>query len=49
MGDHRDSSNDSRRIGPIPVSRVKGRALVIYMSFDRTTGWRGHRAFTVVD
>jgi signal peptidase I len=49
MGDHRDSSNDSRRIGPIPVTRVKGRALVIYMSIDRTTGWRGSRAFSVVD
>jgi len=49
MGDHRDSSNDSRRIGPIPVTRVKGRALVIYMSIDRTSGWRGSRAFTVVD
>jgi len=49
LGDHRDSSNDSRRIGPIPVTRVKGRALVIYMSIDRTTGWRGSRAFSVVD
>jgi len=34
MGDHRDQSNDSRRpgLGPIPVSRIKGKALMIYWS-----------------
>jgi signal peptidase I len=34
MGDHRDRSNDSRnpRVGMIPATRVKGRALAIYWS-----------------
>jgi len=34
MGDHRDQSNDSRRpgLGPIPVHRIKGKALMIYWS-----------------
>ncbi len=41
-GDHRDRSNDSTntQIGPIPVERVKGKALVIYLSCDeRHDGW----------
>ena len=29
MGDHRDRSNDSRRLGPIPVTRVRGRVLFV--------------------
>jgi signal peptidase I len=34
LGDHRDSSNDSRNpaVGVIPVTRVKGKALTIYWS-----------------
>ena len=34
LGDHRDSSNDSRNpaVGAIPINRVKGRALSIYWS-----------------
>jgi signal peptidase I len=32
LGDHRDRSNDSRRLDSIAVSRVKGKALVIYWS-----------------
>ena len=33
-GDHRDRSNDSTnpRIGPVPINRIKGRALSIYLS-----------------
>ncbi len=41
-GDHRDRSNDSTnpRIGPVPISRVKGRALFIYLScVDEPGGW----------
>lgn len=36
LGDHRDRSNDSRNpsIGMIPVSRLKGRAAVLYWSHD---------------
>ena len=29
VGDHRDRSNDSRRLGPIPVTRVRGRVLFV--------------------
>ena len=29
MGDHRDRSNDSRSLGPIPVTRVSGRVLFV--------------------
>jgi signal peptidase I len=34
MGDHRDMSNDSRNpdLGPISVTRIKGRGLAIYWS-----------------
>jgi len=40
LGDHRDSSNDSRNplIGAVPSSRVKGKTLFIYMS------WKNSRA-----
>jgi len=41
-GDHRDHSNDSTNplIGAIPVRRVKGKALFIYLSCDeRDDGW----------
>jgi len=40
LGDHRDSSNDSRNplIGAVPSSRVKGKALFIYMSWKNTRG-----------
>jgi signal peptidase I len=38
LGDHRDSSNDSRNplIGAVPTSRIKGKALFIYMSWKNT-------------
>ncbi len=34
MGDNRNNSSDSRFWGPLPLSRVKGKALTIYMSVD---------------
>ena len=34
MGDNRDNSNDSRFWGPVPESYVKGRAFMVYWSFD---------------
>jgi signal peptidase I len=54
LGDHRDSSNDSRNpgVGAIPVERVKGRALSIYWSTglkgmwgDGPEGFRSERMF----
>jgi signal peptidase I len=34
MGDNRDNSNDSRFWGSVPASYVKGRAFMIYWSFE---------------
>lgn len=41
MGDHRDNSNDSRSWGTVPESHVKGRAFVVYWSFDNAEGETG--------
>jgi signal peptidase I len=34
MGDNRDNSRDSRFWGTLPVSQVKGRAVVVYWSYE---------------
>jgi len=34
MGDNRDNSNDSRYWGPVPRGSIKGRAFMIYWSFE---------------
>jgi signal peptidase I len=47
LGDHRDSSNDSRSIGMIPFNRLKGKALAIYWSNDQD-GFRWNRVFQPV-
>jgi signal peptidase I len=56
LGDHRDRSNDSRSLGPIPLSRVKGRVLSIYWSnaggsagCASVEGLRTERMFKAVD
>ena len=36
LGDNRDSSQDSRVFGPVPRSTVRGRAFLVYWSFDTT-------------
>jgi signal peptidase I len=44
LGDNRDESQDSRVFGSVPMSTVRGRAWLIYWSFERpaTDGeWRG--------
>ncbi|HEV2386809.1 MAG TPA: signal peptidase I [Candidatus Acidoferrales bacterium] len=35
MGDHRDSSNDSRVFGPVPRRFIYGKAVFAYWPFDR--------------
>ena len=39
MGDNRDRSYDSRYWGPVPVYDIKGKALIIYWSWDREDRW----------
>lgn len=34
MGDNRGDSQDSRYWGPLPVGSVKGRAFVLYWSYE---------------
>jgi signal peptidase I len=44
MGDNRDNSLDSRFWGPVPLTYVKGRAVLIYWSYEAKRDdweWRG--------
>jgi signal peptidase I len=44
LGDNRDRSLDSRFWGPVPLTYVKGRAVLIYWSFESERGdaeWQG--------
>lgn len=34
MGDNRDNSHDSRFWGPLPISMIKGKAMIRYFSWD---------------
>jgi len=34
LGDNRDESQDSRVFGPVPRSTIRGRAMLVYWSFD---------------
>jgi signal peptidase I len=54
LGDNRDNSHDSRFWGPVPVENVKGRAVLIYWSFESPPSdgqWRsfGHRLRQLAD
>jgi signal peptidase I len=39
MGDNRDQSYDSRFWGPVPITDIKGQALIIYWSWDGPDHW----------
>jgi len=44
MGDNRERSYDSRFWGPLPMSDIKGRAFIIYFSWNHESHWlRGSR------
>ncbi len=46
MGDNRDNSRDSRVWGSVPAAYVKGRAFMVYWSFDggrQSLDWPGYR------
>jgi len=41
LGDNRDSSDDSRYWGTIPVSHLEGRVIMIWLSLDWMNMWAG--------
>ena len=43
MGDNRDRSSDSRYWGTVPRSMIKGRAFMVYWSFEGTPARRKRR------
>lgn len=46
MGDNRDNSNDSRFWGSVPADHIKGRAFLIYWSFEdagESADWPGYQ------
>jgi signal peptidase I len=50
MGDNRNQSYDSRFWGPVPITDIKGQALVIYWSWDGPDRWvRWERLGRLVD
>ena len=38
MGDNRDNSHDSRFWGPLPLNLIKGKAMILYWSWDAERG-----------
>lgn len=50
MGDNRYNSSDSRRFGEVPVDRLRGKAEIIYWSYERLFLWpRWERLLMLID
>lgn len=50
MGDNREQSFDSRFWGPVPIADIKGKAILIYWSWDGADRWvRWERLGRLVD
>lgn len=49
LGDNRDSSQDSRRFGTLPLTDIAGVARQVWLSSSRDSGWRAKRTGKVVD
>jgi signal peptidase I len=47
LGDNRDSSDDSRYWGSVPVQNLEGRVILIWMSFDWLNRWAEGRFPTI--
>lgn len=47
LGDNRDSSDDSRYWGTVPIKNLEGRVILIWMSFDWLNRWADDRFPTV--
>ncbi|MBN2801672.1 MAG: signal peptidase I [Deltaproteobacteria bacterium] len=48
MGDNRDRSSDSRYWGTVPVSNVKGRAMIVWWSNERPHGFAWSRFGNII-
>lgn len=49
LGDNRDASNDSRAWGPVPLTAVKGRALLVYWSVSEPSARGASARATLLD